>query len=472
MTAGIAAAVDRPSAADDRHRAGRDARGDTVVDTVLALGPGDLAGRFGTPFYIYDLDVVTRQVERLRAALPPRFDLAYAVKANPALGVLAHLASLGVGADVASGGELEAAARAGLPRTRTVLTGPGKADTLLQHGAREGLRAVTVESPEELERLERAAAAAGMRVRVLLRLAAPGDAVGDGHTAVPAGGTIADDGRVAIAGHGAAKFGMGPADAALAARRAARSPHLEFVGVHRFTMSNVRDAAALAEHVAETVALGRDLAAGAGLPLRIVDAGGGLGIPFEPGERPLDVPRLGRLLAAQERRWARDAALRDMQVVLEPGRHLVGPAGAYVCRVTDVKALGGRPVAIVDGGIHHLLRPALVGQEHAVRLLRHGSSRAGRAATAAGVTIAGPLCTGLDVFAAGARVPVPRAGDLVAVLQCGAYGYTESMPLFLSHAAPAEIAVRGGRVALLRPRVEPEEVLDRQVMPEWDAERT
>jgi diaminopimelate decarboxylase len=152
-------------------------------------------------------------------------------------------------------------------------------------------------------------------------------------------------------------------------------------------------------------------------------------------------------------------------VLLEPGRFLVGSAGAYLARVVDRKSVDGTTVVILDGGVHHLLRPALVGQEHRVRAV--GRRTGASAARQWPVTVAGPLCSGLDIFTAAAVMPAPEPGDLLAVLDVGAYGYTESMPLFLSHPTPAEVAIRAGRAALIRPRIEPSEWLVRQVLPEW-----
>ena len=270
--------------------------------------------------------------------------------------------------------------------------------------------------------------------------------------------------RVRMVGDGGAgKFGMDEPDLRAAARSAARSPHLELLGIHRFGASNVLDAGRLAAHVAETVDLARAVTAHAGVPLRVVDAGGGLGIPYEIDEEPLDVGDLGRRLGALAARWAATPSIRDLRLLLEPGRYLVGAAGAYLARVVDRKRVGETEVAILDGGVHHLLRPVLVGQAHRIRTL---GADAG-AAVSSPVTIAGPLCSGLDVFAANATLTVPAVGDLVAVLDAGAYGFTESMPLFLSHAVPAEVAIRGGRAALIRPRLEPAEWLDRQLLPAW-----
>ena len=418
-------------------------------DRLGGLDPGDLAARFGTPFFVYDLDVIERQVHALREALPPIVEIAYAVKANPSLAVVAHLGRLGLGADVASGGELATAIRAGIQADRIVVTGPGKRDAELRDAVAARVRAITVESPIELDRLERIAAEAGRRVPVLLRAS-----VG-----------AADGGeRVRMVGDGGAgKFGMDEPDLRAAARSAARSPHLELLGIHRFGASNVLDADRLAAHAAETVDLARAVAAHAGVPLRLVDAGGGLGIPYDIHEEPLDVGDLGRRLGVLATTWGATRGTRDLRLLLEPGRWLVGAAGAYVARVVDRKRVGVTEVAILDGGVHHLLRPALVGQAHRIRTLGAdpGTARSSR------VTIAGPLCSGLDVFAANAMLAVPAVGDLVAILDAGAYGFTESMPLFLSHAIPAEIAIHGGTAALIRPREEPAEWLDRQLLPAW-----
>ena len=431
----------RPPARNEILRAGR----------LAGLAPDALAERFGTPLYVYDLDVIERQVGALRAVLPPAVELAYAVKANPALAVVAHLGRLGLGADVASGGELEAVRRAGIGSDRVVMTGPGKRDDELRAAVAAGIRAVTVESPGELARLEAIAAEAGRVQPILLRASV------SERTRLERVRLVGDD--------GAGKFGMDAADLAASASRAAASAHLELLGLHAFGASNVLDAAALVEHVAATVRTARRLALGTGTSLRVIDAGGGLGIPYEPHEESLDLVRLGAGIAEITRGWAADPLLRDALLLLEPGRFLVGPAGAYLARVIDRKTVDGSIVVILDGGVHHVLRPALVGQEHRIRAFSiRTEGPSGGGGRMVPVTVAGPLCSGLDVFSQAAVMTPPEIGDLVAVLDVGAYGFTESMPLFLSHPIPAEVAVRGGRATVIRPRLEPGEWLDRQVL--------
>jgi diaminopimelate decarboxylase len=432
----------RPHARNEIHRAGR----------LAGLDPADLAERFGTPLYVYDFEVIDRQVVALRAALPDAVELAYAVKANPALAVVAHLGRHGLGADVASGGELATALRAGVPAERIVMTGPGKRDDELRAAVAARIRAVTVESPAELARLETAAEAAGHRQPVLLR------------AAVSEGDRLE---RVRLVGdNGAGKFGMDASDLAASARRAAGSESLDLLGLHAFGASNVLDAGDLVQHIADTAAAARQLAQACGVTLRLVDAGGGLGIPYEPHQESLDLVRLGAGIAEITKGWPDDPILAGASLLLEPGRFLVGPAGAYLARVVDRKSVDGAVVVILDGGVHHLLRPALVGQEHRIRSF--GSvGRASSASRLVPITVAGPLCSGLDVFSQDAVMSPPDVGDLMAILDVGAYGFTESMPLFLSHPIPAEVAVRAGKAMLIRPRVEPGRWLEEQLAPAW-----
>ncbi len=432
----------------------------TSCATIAGQSPADLARQFGTPLFVYDLDLLSRRVEALATILPRGFKLAFAVKSNPALAVVAHLARCGIGADIASGGELETVLRAGFDPADITMTGPGKRPEELAAAVACGIGCITVESPGEMRRLEAIAAAAGRRQRVLFRLAVRED------------GPLERFSLIGAAGGG--KFGMPLDDLRAAAGYAVASPHLEPLGVHAFGASNVLDAAELARHTEATVAIAKDVATQAGFRLSLVDVGGGLGIPYADGEPPLDLIRYGEALAGLRAGWDADSTLRDMEVLLEPGRFLVGPVGVYLARVVDVKGTPDAPIAILDGGVNHLVRPALIRQEQRLRLLPGGASdepSRGAAELAARevrpTTVAGPLCTGIDFFATAALLPRPEVGDLIAVLDAGAYGFTESMPLFLSHPIPAEVAVRGGRPQLIRARLTPTELLDRQVSPDW-----
>lgn len=413
--------------------------------TVAGLDPAALVRDHGSPLFVYDLDVVTARVAMLRAALPDRVEVAYAVKANPSPAILRLLASQGVGADIASGGELAAVTRAGFDLRRVVMTGPGKTDAELAAAIRAGLRAITIESLEELDVLLDMASLAGRHQGLMLRLAVDR-------------ADVAVEGTPIISAAGAAKFGLLPdeVDEAIDRLRLAGaigdpgSPY-ELLGLHAFGASNVRDADRLVEHVAWLAGSAERIAARHGVRSRLLDAGGGLGIPYAESQVPLDLERLGRAIGREVETWGDRDGLGGARLVLEPGRFLVGPAGAYVTRVVRTKERDGRVMAITDGGIHHVLRPALVGDPH--RIVAVGEA-ARRDATVP-ASVVGPLCTGLDQLSGDVELPDPRAGDLLAVLDVGAYGFTESMPLFLSHPIPAEVTVSRGVARLARLRQEP-----------------
>lgn len=402
----------------------------------------ELVATYGSPLYVYDADVLRERAAALRDALPEVVDIAFATKANSTPAVLATLCAAGLGADVASGGELRAVMRAGFAPERIVFTGPGKTDAELEAALDAGVGALTIESLDELEVVIELASMARLGQGLALRLATAGEA----------------EGTPIISAAGSAKFGLtdDEADEAVGRLRAAAvlTPDGPYVlrGFHAFGASNVLEADVLIAGVADLAARAERIAARYDLAIELLDAGGGLGIPYAESELPLDIEALGEGMAAELATWADRAPLRTARLLLEPGRWLAGPAGAYICRVTRTKPRGAGHVAITDGGIHHLLRPRLVGQDHAVIPVGPTASRVADSS----IDVVGPLCTGIDILASGVPGPEPRAGDLYAVLDAGAYGYSESMPLFLSHPIPAEILIDAGRVNLSRERVEPE----------------
>ncbi|MFN7971494.1 MAG: alanine racemase [Acidobacteriota bacterium] len=393
---------------------------DANVDASAAVA----ARRFGTPAYVYDLDEVGGRYRALRAAIPDRFEIFYAVKANPCRAILHLLAREGAGADVASEGELAVARDAGIPAERLVVTGPAKSDALLAAAVDAGVAAIHVEGPHELVRIDALASAARRVQTVTLRL--------------NPGWGIAERKRI-IGGPGAHKFGMDLRTAERVLRERAALENVAIAGTQIFNASNVLDADLLAANAGKVLALARRLARKHGYPLRVVDFGGGLGIPYRDDEEPLDAARLGRLLARHA-----STVDRRTRLILEPGRFVVGPCGRYVTRVVEVKVTRGVRHVLVDGGVHHLLRPALFASPHRVRAVH---PRPGKVTPAC---IGGPLCTSLDVLHPSAPLPPVEPGDLLAISDTGAYGYTESMPLFLSHPWPQEIGLRGGRARRLR----------------------
>jgi len=403
--------------------------------------------RFGTPLYLYDFAVIEARVHALRAALGPRFTLAYAVKANPSLAVLKFFFESGLGADVASKGELLAVRRAGCPPSKILSTGPAKSDADLEALVRSRVSIIHAEGEWELKELEKLGARFRRRIPVGLRLNPPWG--------------IAEK-RVIIGGPGAKKFGFDirTAEKTLRTRKSGVSaafPHLDFCGFQVFNASNVLDARLLVENTRRVLSLALSLSKKYDISVRSVDFGGGFGVPYADGERPLDLKILRKGLEAVARDVSLEPRLAGARLVFEPGRFLVAEAGTYVTRVLGTKRSGGVDYVLVDGGVHHFLRPVLFDTPHRVRTIGEKTSARPTQSSPSkkSLVISGPLCTSLDVLHPAARLPLPERGDLLAFENAGAYGYTESMPLFLSHEWPAEVGTRKGRLALLRrpPRV-------------------
>jgi diaminopimelate decarboxylase len=369
-----------------------------------------LASEHGTPVFAYNLAVAQAQFTHLRAALPSRVRLAYAVKANPHPGLLTCFQALGASFDCASGGELARVALLGLPPGQTFYAGPGKQDWELAQALEQGVR-VQAEGWEDLQRLE---ALAQAPVSVNLRV----------H---PAGG-IQETNRI-IGGTGPSAFGVDEEELSAFLARAATLAKVRIRGLHLFAASNERSAASLLATHGYVLDLARRLHGEHGLQLEQVDLGGGLGVPYAEGESPLDVAALGRGLEAllASHPWFKG------ELILEPGRFLAGPCGVYLCRVVRVKESRGVRFAILEGGVNHLLRPLLTGQPFPVRAV--GLSGPLRPAT-----LAGPLCTSLDRLG-DVELPELDPGSLLAFGTVGAYGFTESMAPFLSHPVPKEIIV-------------------------------
>lgn len=378
----------------------------------------ELAERLGTPFYAYDGQRVSQRVRELRIALPSRVQIHYALKANPYLPLVRHMAGLVDGCDVASAGELEKSLEAGFAPGTISFAGPGKRDRELEAALRAGIT-LNVESAGELERLVRHGDHLGLRPRVALRINPDFELKGSGMRM----------------GGGAKPFGIDAEQAPEILRNINRLD-VDFQGLHVFTGSQSLNAEAIMQAQSGALRLARSLLDGTGLPLCHVNIGGGLGIPYFPGESRLDIRPIGEHLHAlleEHAPWMSDAHL-----IMELGRFLVGEAGVYVTRIIDRKVSRGETFLITDGGMHHHLALSgnlgqVIRKNYPVYLAQRMDHEAEEI-----VNIHGPLCTPLDVL--GHKVALPRAevGDLIAIPQSGAYGLTASPVHFLSHPLPAE----------------------------------
>lgn len=394
-----------------------------VRDDALLVGGRTLdelareAGR--TPFYAYDRAAIAARIAAVRTMLPAGVDLHYAVKANPMPALVAHVAPLVDGLDVASVGELRVALASGMDPHEISFAGPGKTDAELAAAADAGIL-VNLESFREIGVLAKLAGARRPRVAVRVNpdfeLKSSGMKMGGGPKPF---GIDAEEVPRALAAIGAAG--------------------LAFEGFHIFGGSQNLQPQAIREAMEQAYALALRLAAAAPSPVRVLNLGGGFGIPYFPGDAPLDTAPVAAALAELAARARHD--LPGAKLVVELGRYLVGEAGVYVCRIVDRKVSRGQVFLVTDGGLHqHLAASGNFGQvlrknypvvvAHRV----HGGPRES-------ASVVGPLCTPLDLLADRMDLAVAQPGDLVAVLQSGAYGLTASPIAFLSHPPPAEILV-------------------------------
>jgi diaminopimelate decarboxylase len=393
----------------------------------------DVARAVGTPFYAYDADLFRARIRRFRAALGETpHHLCYALKANDALALVAVAAEEGLGADIVSGGELAQALRAGMPGERIVFSGVGKRRAEIRAALAAGVRTLNVESLGELDVVAEEAAARGVVAPVSVRLNP--DVEADTHAYV-------------ATGTAASKFGLGAEEARAAYRRAASNPALEPVGVSFHVGSQLLDTApvlAAAERAAE---LWHELAAD-GIRLRELDVGGGLGIAYDGGE---DADVAG--YAAALGRVARELGAT---LVLEPGRWLAGPVGTFVTRVLYVKEAAGRRIAVCDGGMNDLIRPALYGARHPMALV------GGEGRPRGAVDVVGPVCESGDFFALGVELPLPEPGDLVAIGQAGAYCRVMAS-MYNARPLCAEVLGEGGAYRVIREPLPAEELASREL---------
>lgn len=392
---------------------------DNQLDTIAA--------RYGTPTFVYDLEAIADRVRRLRSALP-RADIRFAVKANPNGTVLALLAGLGVGAEAITSGELERSVRAGVPAARILLGGPGQHPALIRRALDLGVGLVSLDSASQWALWRDAATAESAPPRVLVRVNPGLDPRTHEHMAT---------------GSAESKFGLAPDEAEALALELVAADRL--AGFHIHAGSQISDLGVYDEIFAVLEPLYARLGS-----LTQLDIGGGFAVP----DFPLDAFAV-RVRAFTER--------LGLALVVEPGRFLVAEAGVLLSRVVQVKR-GRIHHVIADAGMADLLRPALYGAHHPVR--RVGGADATVDATRVGTTrvgttrvdVDGPLCENADRLGRGLELPHLEAGDLLAIEQAGAYGFSMASN-YASSLRPAEVVVDGEEIRLVRERETVEDLI-------------
>jgi diaminopimelate decarboxylase len=377
-----------------------------------------LAERMGaTPFYAYDRALMSARVAEVRAALPKDVRLHYAMKCNPMPDVVAHFVPMVDGVDVASANEMDVALAAGAKHVS--FAGPGKSTDDIERAVAAGI-VLNIESERELRAAVKAGEALGKTPRIALRVNPSFELKASG---MKMGGVPS-------------QFGI-DAERAPEVLKEIEASGVSFEGFHIFAGSQNLRAESLIEAQAKTLALAMELAAATPMKVKLANIGGGFGIPYAPGDKRLDIAPIGEALdrAMEDFR----ARMPDTEVAIELGRYLAGEAGVYVCRIVDKKISRGQVFLVTDGGLHHHLAASgnfgqVIRRNYPVVAPAHMAASERETAH-----VVGPLCTPLDLLGSAVDLPKLDVGDLVAVLQSGAYGLTASPTAFLSHPRPGEI---------------------------------
>lgn len=396
-----------------------------VVDNCLQVAGRpitEIASRTGDlPFYVYDRNLLTRRMRELRTSMPEALLIKYAIKANPMPALVQHMASLADGLDVASAGELRVALDTSVEPGRISFAGPGKMDWELRQSIAAGA-VLNLESENEMERAARIGNELGQRPRAAIRvnpafeLKASGMKMGGGPK--PFG---VDEERVP----------------AMLARLGALD--IAFHGFHIYSGSQNLIAENIIAAQNKTIALALELAKHARAPVPMLNIGGGYGVPLFPGDQRLELEPIGENL--EQRIHEVNDRLDGARVAIELGRYLVAEAGLYVCRVIERKRSRGEVFIITNGGLHqHLAASGNFGQvlRKNFPVVVANKVTGGKRELA---SVVGPLCTPLDVLASKMELATTEPGDLIAIYQSGAYGFTTSPLAFLGHPPPLEMLI-------------------------------
>jgi diaminopimelate decarboxylase len=390
----------------------------------------DVAAAHGTPLYVYSAATIAsryRAVDEAFASYP--HTMHYALKANSTLAIVRLLRSLGSKVDANSGGEIDVALRAGFIPPEIVFTGVGKTRAELIQAIDLGVKTINAESEGELDRIDTIARERQTRARVAIRVNPDIDARSHPHIST---------------GLKSNKFGVSLGEARDLCRRMRDRPGIEIVGLHTHVGSQIMDLEPLRRAACAIVDLAKDLAAD-GMAIEHLDLGGGLGISYDGTVAPTADEYAAVVLPV-----VRNSGLG---IILEPGRSIVGPAGALLTRVVDVKEQpGGKLFVILDAGMTELIRPMLYNAYHRIEPV---ATREGPEMLA---DVVGPLCESSDTLGKDRRFPRPAVDDLFAVLDAGAYGSVMASN-YNRRTLPPEVMVQDGRTAVIRRRQTIDDIL-------------
>ncbi len=406
----------------------------------------DLAESFGTPLYVVDAKRIRENFRRFKKAFESYQNLliTYAYKANPNLAICSILKKEGAGAEVVSGGELYIALSIGVDQSKIVFDGVSKSELELKLAIENEIGAINVESLEELRKIEEIASKIGKKANIGVRI----------NPNVPVKAHPYD-----VTGMRSSKFGLDFETALKAYEMAKEMEHINIRGIHMHIGSQIMEISPLKTaslRLFEFIAKLKEV----GINLEYIDLGGGLGISY--GCRRKDyLEEYSRVLLGVVKEKVEELDLGEPKLLLEPGRYLVADSSLLITRVNYTKRIFGKSWVLVDAGMNDFIRPALYGALHEIIAVNKASRR-----RTVRYNVAGPICESSDVFRYEVELPEMKQGDLLAILDVGAYGICMSNQ-YNARPRPAMVLIDGSRVALIRERESYEDIISKDRIPEW-----
>jgi len=397
-----------------------------------------LVEKYGSPLYVYDLEIIREQYEALKQAIPQEVKIFYAIKANPNPNICSFIRSLGAGAEIASSGELYIALKSGFKGKDIVYNGPGKTDEDIEYAINNGVHIINVESLDELQRINVIAKNKAISVKVCIRI-----------------NPIRTVTQVKMqTGGGSQKFGTDEENIETIIKAALKFQWIELQGIHIYVGSQILEPEILLGNIENTLKIAFNIAQKFGLPLKCINFGGGLGVPYNESEPEFDVEKFSKgltaLISTVENQY------ENVSFILEPGRFIVSEAGIFLTKVISVKESRGKNYAIVDGGINHAFLPIRMNKNYPTVIANKMEIAESETRS---FIIGGPLCTSMDVFTNEVELPQVEINDLICIGNSGAYGFSASMLHFLSAPMPAEVIVENGQSFIARQRGKKEDFL-------------
>lgn len=392
-----------------------------------------------TPVYCYSQKSIQQQISLLVSNKPKNLEIFYAMKGNSAMAILQIFKQQGFGTEIASGGELFLAQKAGFPPEKILYTGPAKTDEELEECVALGIKTIHIESVEEGRRLNDICKRIGKKQSILVRMNANFEVHGN---------------STQLSGC-ASPFGISEEDFFKALETIVAFEYLHFEGLHVYNASGVLEVAPLLQNIENVFSLVQVLEQQfPTVYCQYIDFGGGLGIDYSESDTNIDVIAFYKGMNEKIEKFG----FESRNLIMEISRFLVAESGFYITKILDIKHSRGKNFYICDGGIHHFMRTALFGYNHPVSLIQKNPTKDTQKAT-----ITGSLCTGIDVLASDVMLPKACIGDWVVIHKAGCYALSAAMNHFLSHQMPAEILESEGQWRYIRTTGKHEDLLLNQI---------